>query len=105
MIASNDRIQYYQTIRRLPKLTPFSPIEHFLAALERPKSQFMEVLTSSPIREQQEVVDKTIEAQLQTLGELVSLIERTRHDLSFKHGELWEDPTLQNVVLSHESVW
>ncbi len=213
MIASNDRIQYYQTIRRLPKLTPFSPIElQFLSSYEiiqeaslkhdtdlasvqdeidrlskliegsdalatcyakaishdslreisqmfasrldsqytggypdmvhglfgtmskkeqfsllaelilnrerdvntsntfwplwnARKSEFMEVLTSSPIREQQEVVDKTIEAQLQTLGELVSLIERTRHDLSFKHGELWEDPTLQNVVLSHESVW
>jgi hypothetical protein len=68
------------------------------------KRDLMELLTLSPIREQQEVVVNARRDLLQRVQSLISLLERTRHELAFKHGEPYEDSTLHRDNSSHSSL-
>ena len=61
---------------------------------------FREILKIPPVLHEWNKVTHAIEAQLETLSILTVSIEEIRHELSFKHGEAYEDQTLwsaQNI--------
>lgn len=58
------------------------------------KKDLMELLTRSPIREQNEAVGMSRQALLRCVQDLITLVEQTRHDLAFRHGEPYEDSTI-----------
>ncbi len=63
------------------------------------KNDLMQFIAYSPIREQNEKVIKARADLLFCVQGLVSLLEKTQHDLAFRHGEPYEDATL------HKEFW
>jgi hypothetical protein len=55
---------------------------------------FRKVLHRYPISEGWQIVNRAIEAQLRNTAILVEVVHETRHELSFKYGEPYEDQTL-----------
>jgi len=61
-------------------------------------TSFRNLLNRYPINEGRDIVRKAIETQAQNVAELTTLIEETRHELSFKYGEPYEDLTLMRTA-------
>ena len=62
------------------------------------RRDFMAVLEEPTLREQNELLHKSITKLLSTVDTLISMLESTRRELAQRYGEVWEDETLRFIT-------